>query len=655
MQQVLCRSRGLSALTPVTAPSQQSKKMQFTISRTYPSGPAEMRDEVAGVLAAALVRAELLTVCICSHDCSINSILDSVNTILARNAIVVVRLAAPFGGPARLQARLALALGLADGAASGPDELLAALWRPKGATESNSPVPLVLAIADAHQMGVRGLEYLELLQRQSITGARPLRLLLVGYSALSDTLNAPTLAILRGRVSTSIDVTEAASAAGSDPFVRALADDPSNKPEAENTVPRCAATSAMTPETPPGKGTATAIPPKIAVGPITASASIRFFADAAVWTASRRLRTPGSGNAPGPFTAKIFGLARSPMRISIGAASVVILIAIWQVIVGGTFHLQSIKPVQPILARVETSSSPLRAAPTYVSIPPSTVATASPAGTSTITQDVVPQGLRGEVGWAGFISPLLSPPLSEQSAPSVWAEAEWAVALERAPKPLTIPDVTLVKPEHKAVPYAAGAQMASAGSVVAEVVVPVPPTPTSPPLLAPTPAARVPVAAAVARRLSAILANAAPLNSPAANPAPASAPHPEPEPAVSSVAQSFVLAPTARTPIASAVHTLAPIESSRNSARVVLHALADSSKTDRVAALLASKFGAVERRTVNTTPRALSIRYFFENDAAAARTVAATLELAGLPWRIQAFTTFLPLPRHGTIEVWMPR
>lgn len=124
------------------------------------------------------------------------------------------------------------------------------------------------------------------------------------------------------------------------------------------------------------------------------------------------------------------------------------------------------------------------------------------------------------------------------------------------------------------------------------------------------------------------------------SPAPVTTPMPPPAPA-----------PTPPAPAPSAP----PPPVVPHPARIVLQARpADASAAYDMAAQLRPSFGPVETRLVPATPRAPSIRYFFPEDARTARDLAATLASTGQAWRVQSFTTYRPLPRPGTIEVWIP-
>jgi len=93
--------------------------------------------------------------------------------------------------------------------------------------------------------------------------------------------------------------------------------------------------------------------------------------------------------------------------------------------------------------------------------------------------------------------------------------------------------------------------------------------------------------------------------------------------------------------------------------RVVIHVPAGSEGAEAMSAhllaALGSRAGSVETRRVAGTPGRPSIRYFHPGDEAVAQRVAAWMAGAGLNWTLQDFSTFLPRPSRGTIEVWLPR
>ncbi len=75
---------------------------------------------------------------------------------------------------------------------------------------------------------------------------------------------------------------------------------------------------------------------------------------------------------------------------------------------------------------------------------------------------------------------------------------------------------------------------------------------------------------------------------------------------------------------------------------------------DDLARTLDPQFARTEIRTVAATPGTAEIRYFFDDDAAAARALARSLGGARSPWRVRSFTGFAPSPSPGTLELWVP-
>ncbi len=102
-----------------------------------------------------------------------------------------------------------------------------------------------------------------------------------------------------------------------------------------------------------------------------------------------------------------------------------------------------------------------------------------------------------------------------------------------------------------------------------------------------------------------------------------------------------------------------PNLASTSNPRVVIHVPAGSEATAalsaHVLASLGSRPGTVELRRVAETPNRPNIRYFHPEDEAIARQVATQMADTGLPWTLRDFSTFLPRPSRGTIEVWLPR
>lgn len=93
--------------------------------------------------------------------------------------------------------------------------------------------------------------------------------------------------------------------------------------------------------------------------------------------------------------------------------------------------------------------------------------------------------------------------------------------------------------------------------------------------------------------------------------------------------------------------------------RVVIHVPIGSDGAAALSAHLLTSLGprpgTVEARRVPDTPNRPNIRYFHPDDEPVARQVAAWMADTGLPWTLRDFSTFLPRPSRGTIEVWLPR
>lgn len=93
--------------------------------------------------------------------------------------------------------------------------------------------------------------------------------------------------------------------------------------------------------------------------------------------------------------------------------------------------------------------------------------------------------------------------------------------------------------------------------------------------------------------------------------------------------------------------------------RVVIHMPAGSEASVALSAHLLASLGShpgtVELRRVAETPTRPSIRYFYAEDEPVARQVAARMTDTGLLWTLRDFSTFLPRPSRGTIEIWLPR
>jgi hypothetical protein len=92
--------------------------------------------------------------------------------------------------------------------------------------------------------------------------------------------------------------------------------------------------------------------------------------------------------------------------------------------------------------------------------------------------------------------------------------------------------------------------------------------------------------------------------------------------------------------------------------RVVIHYPARSGPGEAEAARLQSVLRPnaeqAELRAVSDAAREPVIRYFFVEDEAAAKEVAADLHVTGADWRVEDFSAHRPRPSRGTVEVWLP-
>jgi hypothetical protein len=89
-------------------------------------------------------------------------------------------------------------------------------------------------------------------------------------------------------------------------------------------------------------------------------------------------------------------------------------------------------------------------------------------------------------------------------------------------------------------------------------------------------------------------------------------------------------------------------------ARVVIHHVARAAEADRVARLLPQGVVLAEIRSVRASPAAPDIRYFFAEDREAAERLAQALSRqAGARVPARNFSHFRPLPRPGTLELWL--
>ena len=90
--------------------------------------------------------------------------------------------------------------------------------------------------------------------------------------------------------------------------------------------------------------------------------------------------------------------------------------------------------------------------------------------------------------------------------------------------------------------------------------------------------------------------------------------------------------------------------------RAVIHHLGGTAVVDalRAAGHLRRLADTIELRVVDDVPVVPSIRYFYEEDAGAARVTAVALEESG-QFQVRGFPDYRPRPRPGLIEVWLPR
>lgn len=115
------------------------------------------------------------------------------------------------------------------------------------------------------------------------------------------------------------------------------------------------------------------------------------------------------------------------------------------------------------------------------------------------------------------------------------------------------------------------------------------------------------------------------------------------------------LRPRAR-PVSWGRQATQPVASGTSSTRMVIHY---SNRTSKARAetiaqeLRQSQFGQVELRSVNFDISKDNVRYFFIDDLAAARQIGVLIEANGGSPAIRDFTSFSPLPRNGTIEIWV--
>jgi hypothetical protein len=90
--------------------------------------------------------------------------------------------------------------------------------------------------------------------------------------------------------------------------------------------------------------------------------------------------------------------------------------------------------------------------------------------------------------------------------------------------------------------------------------------------------------------------------------------------------------------------------------RIVIHHLARPEAARHQAAALAADLPGAELRAVRASPTAPGVRYFFAADRAAAQALArAIAPPVGGRVTVADFSHYRPLPRQGTLEIWLPR
>lgn len=91
---------------------------------------------------------------------------------------------------------------------------------------------------------------------------------------------------------------------------------------------------------------------------------------------------------------------------------------------------------------------------------------------------------------------------------------------------------------------------------------------------------------------------------------------------------------------------------------IFIHHRAGSAEGQATAADFKQQLDALARyteiRAVQVLPSTPSVRYFYQEDADAARYLARLLEREGGHWTVKAFTTYEPRPRPGLLEIWIP-
>ncbi|MGG5811020.1 hypothetical protein [Falsiroseomonas sp. CW058] len=131
-----------------------------------------------------------------------------------------------------------------------------------------------------------------------------------------------------------------------------------------------------------------------------------------------------------------------------------------------------------------------------------------------------------------------------------------------------------------------------------------------------------------------------------------------PQPASGPAAPPAAALPAPAPPVAMPVPPAAPAapEPAARAARVFVHHRANSGTAAAAAeevmqTLRASGFEVQAPRPVPFVPSTPVVRYFHEEDQAAAARLAGRL---GRGWAIQDFRAFLPQPPPQTLEVWLP-
>ena len=97
----------------------------------------------------------------------------------------------------------------------------------------------------------------------------------------------------------------------------------------------------------------------------------------------------------------------------------------------------------------------------------------------------------------------------------------------------------------------------------------------------------------------------------------------------------------------------------RSGPRIVIHIPAASASAEALSAqllgILGKRPGTIETRVVPIAPMRPNVRYFYPEDEAVAKQLAASMADTGLDWALRDFSMFQPRPSRGTIEVWLPK